>query len=364
MKFIVERAALAAAADAVCPTGRSTVIPVLGCVLITASEAGLHLAATDMEMEARSNVKAEGAQPGAVCVDAARFRAFAKNAREGSLIEGELSESRLVLRAGRAKASFFVIEASDFPQITFGDGAREFTMSGAELARLLDETSFAAAVESSRIHLCGVFIEAAGDLYAVATNAHVLSARRTALPAGAKGMPSIILPTNAARAIASLCSAAGTVTVSVSDRLFRVSSGDATITTKLIDAPYPEWRRFIPNRSETPAVAVRKDLEAAVRTASISADTMKDRARPLRLEFYTRELVIGGNGEVSDTQDVVTIAYGGDAQKVLVNTAYLAAVVDHIDAEAIEFHPNGESAPWLICAEGVLDEFSIIVPRR
>lgn len=365
MKFAVERSALARLTDIVCPAamGGGT-IPVLDCALLSASDGSLRLAATDMDLEVRDAADANITADGSLCVDAAHLRAFAKSARSGSQIEGEHTDGRLTLRAGRARAAFATIEAGDFPVMNFAADAREFSLPSAALSRLLDETSFAAATDQSKAWLMGVLLTAADRLSAVATNTHILAARSVPLPEGADGLPPIIIPTRAAQRIAELSRGVGRVTLAATDRLLRVAASGVTLTTKLIDGQFPDWPRFVPPRSRTPALVTKADLAAAIATASISVEADKERARPLLLEFKRDELLVSGSGSSGEASDSLSIGYEGAPERVLVNAAYLLAIIRHIDCDTIEFHPNGEMGPWLICAEGNTDDISIIVPRR
>ncbi len=72
-------------------------------------------------------------------------------------------------------------------------------MSAADLKRLIEKTRFAISTEETRYYLNGIYLHAAESggkpvLRAVATDGHRLAQVELPLPAGAKGMPGVIVP--------------------------------------------------------------------------------------------------------------------------------------------------------------------------
>ena len=71
--------------------------------------------------------------------------------------------------------------------------------AAADLKRLIDKTQFAISTEETRYYLNGIYLHTAGTgkaqtLRAVATDGHRLAQVELAAPAGANGMPGIIVP--------------------------------------------------------------------------------------------------------------------------------------------------------------------------
>ena len=67
------------------------------------------------------------------------------------------------------------------------------------MKRMIDRTQFAISTGETRYYLNGIYLHAAGNakaamLRAVATDGHRLAQVEIPLPAGAKGMPGVIIP--------------------------------------------------------------------------------------------------------------------------------------------------------------------------
>ena len=105
----------------------------------------------------------------------------------------------LSIRAGRSRFTLQTLPESDFPDLAAGDMTHTFTLPAADLKRLIDKTQFAISTEETRYYLNGIYLHAAGTgktatLRAVATDGHRLAQCELPLPAGAAGMPGIIVP--------------------------------------------------------------------------------------------------------------------------------------------------------------------------
>ena len=105
----------------------------------------------------------------------------------------------LAIRAGRSRFTLQTLPESDFPDLAAGDMTHKFTLAAADLKRLIDKTQFAISTEETRYYLNGIYLHVAGaaksqTLRAVATDGHRLAQADLPVPAGAAGMPGIIVP--------------------------------------------------------------------------------------------------------------------------------------------------------------------------
>ena len=129
------------------------------------------------------------------------FYEIVRKLPEGAQVVLEASGDRAVLaiRAGRSRFTLQTLPESDFPDLAAGDMTHTFTLAAADLKRLIDKTQFAISTEETRYYLNGIYLHTAGTgkaptLRAVATDGHRLAQVELPLPAGAAGMPGVIVP--------------------------------------------------------------------------------------------------------------------------------------------------------------------------
>ena len=129
------------------------------------------------------------------------FYEIVRKLPEGSqvVLEGSGDRAVLAIRAGRSRFTLQTLPESDFPDLAAGEMTHTFTLAAADLKRLIDKTQFAISTEETRYYLNGIYLHTAGTgktptLRAVATDGHRLAQVELPLPAGAAGMPGIIVP--------------------------------------------------------------------------------------------------------------------------------------------------------------------------
>src|SRR5271165_6482120 len=200
MKVTVERAQLLKSLGHVHRVvERRNTIPILGNVLLRAESTQLSLKATDLDLEVMETLAAETATGGATTVPAHMFYDIVRKLPDGAqiLLEGDGDRAVLAIRAGRSRFTLQTLPESDFPDLAAGEMTHSFTLTAAELKRLIDKTQFAISTEETRYYLNGIYLHPAGSakaLRAVATDGHRLAQFELPLPAGASGMPGIIVP--------------------------------------------------------------------------------------------------------------------------------------------------------------------------
>ena len=198
----------------------------------------------------------------------------------------------LAIRAGRSRFTLQTLPESDFPDLAAGDMTHKFTLAAADLKRLIDKTQFAISTEETRYYLNGIYLHAAGTgkaatLRAVATDGHRLAQVDLPLPAGAAGMPGVIVPRKTVGEVQRLIEdSEAEVAIELSPAKIRFTIGDVVLTSKLIDGTFPDYGRVIPAGNDKELVVDKKDFEAAVdRVSTVSSE----RGRAVKLSLSARQ---------------------------------------------------------------------------
>jgi DNA polymerase III, beta subunit (EC 2.7.7.7) len=237
---------------------RRNTIPILSNLLLSASENGLRLKATDLDIEVVETIPADAAEPGATTVPAHTLYDIVRKLPDGAQVSLETTgDSGLVLRSGRSRFQLQTLPESDFPDITAGEMAHRFVLPAGELKRLIDKTQFAISTEETRYYLNGIYlhtIDVDGHpvLRAVATDGHRLARVDTAAPKGSVGMPGVIVPRKAVSEIQKLLEdGESEVAVELSGSKIRVATASVVLTSKLIDGTFPDYQRVIPSGNDS-----------------------------------------------------------------------------------------------------------------
>lgn len=268
------RAAISVAADLV--EDRNT-YPALGCILIEAGD-GVVVSYRGLDSSLRRPVKGSGF--GSVLLPKRVLTAFLR-AASGDVV---------TIKKGAGDSDVTLADSAGLTMaaVPMGMGApiadyvtkllmtaREFALAEGVLAHLFAMTMPFISNEETRYYLNGVCLqfEDEGDtIRATATDGHRMGSRTAGLPARFKlakdeAIPTFIIPADAVKFLSKHI-AALEVRVRITDALASFVAGGMVFTTKLIEGPFPDWRRVVPDFSHAGAVVIdqkdaRRFLSAA-----------------------------------------------------------------------------------------------------
>mgnify|MGYP001589896894 FL=1 len=216
MKVLVERDAFAdVVAAAARVVDRSSLIPILKSVLLTAADRRLMIAGTDMGARLEAGVAAEisnvTAEP-RICVPAATLNTIVSRLPKGAqvLLEWPETPKAMTIHAGRSRSILQSLPASDYPvQMDMPQDAVQFTMPGKDLAAGIAAVQFAVSNDAVRYYLCGIYMHVRNGahpeygrsnerrLVLAASNGYDAASIAFELPQGSEDIPGVILPDSA-----------------------------------------------------------------------------------------------------------------------------------------------------------------------
>jgi len=346
MKFTMERdAALRALTLATRIVERKNMIPILGHVAIAASKNRVSLAATNMDRW--MTIELGGAttlKPGSTTANATNLLAFVRATAAGTQIEVELIDEKLVMRAGRARATLLTLPVTDFPVLKAEKVSAEVLVAGDLLAHAIGQVAHAQSDEEARFYLNGIYLhDRAGRLGLVATDGYRLGLAIVEPSKPLPGnLPGIILPRAAVPELLRIATEAkqDELTLEISPNWLRVAHGDFEFSTRLVDGTFPDYERVIPRQNDCRFSAGRVAFAGAVaRCATIGDGTS---GIGLKIHKGSAELTrkVQDAGEVSDELEV---GVTGEPSQTGFNSSYMSAALDALACPDIdvEFTPGG-----------------------
>jgi DNA polymerase III subunit beta len=371
MKVTVERAALLKSLGHVHRVvERRNTIPILANVLVRAEGSKLSFKATDLDLEITETIAAEVSPGGSTTVPAHMFYEIVRKLPEGTqvVLEGSGDRAVLALRAGRSRFTLQTLPENDFPDLAAGEMTHTFTVAAADLKRLIDKTQFAISTEETRYYLNGIYLHAATTgkaqtLRAVATDGHRLAQVELALPAGAAGMPGIIVPRKTVGEVQRLIEDNDAeITIELSQGKIRFTIGDVVLTSKLIDGTFPDYARVIPSGNDKELIVDKKEFEQAVdRVSTVSSE----RGRAVKLSLSSGRLVLSvTNPDSGSATEELEVEYAAEPLDIGFNSRYLLDIASQIESEAAVLKLADPGSPTLIEDRDSKGTLYVLMPMR
>jgi DNA polymerase-3 subunit beta len=370
MKLSIDRTALLRSLSHVqSAVERRNTIPILANVLLRAEGDTLTLVTTDMDLEVTESVAAQIKAPGAITVPAVTLHDIVRKLPDTAMVDLSVDGGGSVMsvKAGRSNFRLSCLPVEDFPEIGNADMRVSFALPAAELRALIDRTKFAMSTEETRYYLNGIYMHAGDNggvavLRAVATDGHRLARFEMPLPAGAEGMPGVIVPRKTVGELRKLLDeAADTIQVSLSQSKIRFAFDHIVLTSKLIDGTFPNYEQVIPANNDKIVEVNPKLFSGAIDRVSTISDG-KSRAVKITLNGKTMTLSANSPDAGSATEDLEV--NGNDNLEIGFNAKYLLDITSQISGDGCRITLADAASPTIIQDTADPSALYVLMPLR
>jgi DNA polymerase-3 subunit beta len=353
---------------------RRNTVPILGNVLLEATESALALAATDMEVGMRTRIACEAGRPGAVTLNAHKLFEIVRETEADEVSLRSLEGDWVEIKCGRARFKMMSLDPRTFPAMPSaaekaeaGAAARtELNIGAKALTTMIDKTIFAVSPDETRYNLSGVYLEspAPETVRMAATDGHRLSLIDRPAP-GFSMNGGAILPRKGLNELRRLLDSGveGDITLCVEAQLAWVVQSNTEISMRRVEGEFPDYRGVIPKSSRY-QVGVRRDaLLAALRRAAIFSS---ERYHGIRLMLAGNSLTLSSTSpELGEASETIDIDFTGDEFSVGFNAAYLLQAATALSAESeILLGLTDEVSPGVLTTPEDSSFLYVVMPMR
>jgi DNA polymerase-3 subunit beta len=331
-------------------------IPALTGVLMEAASAGsLTMTTTDLEVSARLAIDVQVGEEGVALVPA-RLLADTVKSLSDAPVEFEADQAQARIRCAAYEGALRLLPAEDFPALQPPSGTR-IVVEAARFSEAVAQVGRAASRDEARPVLTGVLVEVSREgVTFVATDSYRLAVRD--LVATAAGEAKSIVPeralSEAGRAAQAL--EKGEIELFVDESQVSFQAGPLTLTSRLIEGEFPNYRQLLPEQYESRLTVSRQQLLEAVRRVGLLArDTS-----PIRLEFNALGVKLSSSSpDLGQAVEAVEARYEGEDITAAFNPHYLADGLSAATGESVRLEVRDGLKPGIVRGES--DEFTYLV---
>src|SRR5678809_717282 len=336
MRFTISREKLQeglAAVTASIPA--KTTLPVLANIMVEATDKGIRLSGTDLDIAVTTEVAADVETPGAITIPAKKLSEIARELPPAPVRIAAAGEQRVTLDCGRSHFKILGLPRDEFPAFPNVSFKESWRIRSGDLQKLISHTSFAVSTEESRPILNGVLWELRADrIRMVATNGHRLT--RMDLPTTGASSPAsgdLIIPPKALEQVRRLFPAEEELEIAQGDNHLGFRSPFTSVFTRLIEGPYPNYEQVIPRDNDRIAISDKVVLVIALKRMSVIAS---DQTHRIRLSFNSGLLRFSvQTPDLGEAQDELPIRFTGDQIDIGFNANYLLEILRYIPTDEV-----------------------------
>jgi len=344
---------------------RRQTLPILGNILISASDGLVHVTGTDLEVEISATSEATVEYSGETTLPARKLIDICRALPEGTEISLKVEKDKASLSGGRSRFTLGTLPASDFPTMEWREGIESVEVPQIVLKYLLDKTAFAMAHQDVRYYLNGLLMEVKPDrLVTVATDGHRLAKVEEEIALGIGAEMQIILPRKTVGELNRLLGSdtKDLVRLDISEKVFRACIDDVVLTSKLVDGRYPDYQRVIPPTPERVAYADKELLrQALLRTSILSNEKFKG----IRFSLDQGQLRLQAqNPEQDEAEEEVDVIYAQEPITVGFNVGYLIDVLNVLEGDEVEIGFQDSDSSAILRNKNQEKETFVVMPMR
>ncbi len=344
-------------------SGKNAALPILSNVLLKAESTGITLSATNLEIGISCSVRGKVEQPGSYTVQSKLLNDFIALLPD-ERIDLAFDQGALLVKTDQTQTTLKGIPSEEFPLIPTLERTNPIHVSGSLLRQAITQTIFAAAYDSSRPEISGVFFRVDGKtLVLAATDSYRLAERRIEInqPADPK---SAIVPVRALQELLRILDhETEHVELYLSDNQLLVVIGDIELVSRLIEGQYPDYEEILPKDSHTKATLPVAEFTRVIKSASLFCKTGINDVT-VSLSPSGEVTVRAANSQLGEHQTSLKGEVQGQATTVIFNYRYLLDGLANLSTDTALLQVSDAESPGLLLPTNEQPYRYLVMPIR
>jgi DNA polymerase-3 subunit beta len=323
-----------------------TPMPVLENFLFEIKDGALIVSATDLEIALKASMNIAAEANIKMVVPARLLYDVIRNLDETQIHFENSPNFKLKLKTDSGTYNISYSSHDDFPAVPAVSREKEIVISGTNLKKAIDQTSFAMSKEDMRPAMTGTLLEFnADELRFVTTDGHRL-VKYVYKNIKSDKTEQYIIPERAISVLSKLLSESD-VKIYLSKTHISFIIGELEFITRLIGEKYPAYNSVIPLENENIMKLKTPELLSSVKRmllfSSSNSKQVKFALKKDNLEISAEDIDRGSNAVENIMCD-----YKGDPMEIGFNTAYVSDVLTHVNNEEIIFKLHSPTKACII----------------
>jgi len=323
-----------------------TPMPILENFLFEINGGVLHVSATDLEIALVSSIDISADEDIKMVIPARLLYDVIRSLGDTQINFETEKNSKLRLSTDNGVYNISFSSPEDFPTIPSVPKEKSIKISGNNLKKAIDQTSFAMSKEDMRPAMTGTLLEFSDEgLRFVATDGHRL-VKYINKELQTKEEEQYIIPERAISVLSKLLDEKE-VKIYFSKTNISFHIGELEFISRLIGEKYPAYNSVIPLGNENEMKIKTAEILSTIKRMNLfstsSSKQVKFSIDSNKLEVAAEDIDHGSNAKEN-----IECTYSGDPMVIGFNTNYVHDILSHIDNEEIIFKLHSPTKACII----------------
>lgn len=326
-----------------------TTMPILECILLKTENGVMKLTASNMDLGIESIVS-DGAieEEGYVALDAKLFSDVVRNLPSETVFLESDDQFHTVIRCGKAEYKIIGKSGQDFPKLPIVKIDEPIVLSQLSLKNIIQQTSFAAAINEANKMMTGVYLEVHGNqMKMVALDGHRISIRVIELK---QSYPDhkVVIPGKSLNEINKNLSSEmnDEAQIFFTENQMIVDIENTTMVVRLIEGEYFNYEQMITDQFNTKIVVNRRDLMESINRATLLVK--EGEKKPVIVNITDDMIELMGNSAVGSMKEDIQVLKEGKDLMIGFNPRFLMDALRVIDDDEISLYLMNAKSPVFI----------------
>ena len=339
-------------------------LSILSNVLLQTDGDSLTIRATDLKVSFETRIPVSTDTPGAATVFCDKLLGVLRTFPDGNVqFVQENDEPLLITNGSTININLHSISADKFPEIAVTDESDYFPLPQKDFMDMVSQTIFAVSDDETRYFMNGVYMLKSEDRLAmVATDGRRLSYIYNIPEHQLSEFEGIIIPPKVLNLILKLGSGEGEIRLAVADKTLFAVFDNQKITSTLIEGPFPNYSRVIPENQEYEIQVKRGELMDGLKRVSLLAE---QKSKKIHLSVEGTKLTLRSEeSDIGVAEESMECRFEGPPSTFGLNHLYLSEPLKAIEEDEIclKFTEVGRAITMVSVPEAAY--FHILMPMQ
>jgi DNA polymerase-3 subunit beta len=349
--------------------GRKSNLAITSNILISASEAGVSLAVTDLETGFEGLYPAVVESNGTIAINGRKFFEIVRDFPSEDILVNEVENHWIEISNKNVEYHIVGMNPDDFPSIPAIDSEGLFEVESSAFKKMIEKSLTISSSDDKRAHITGVYLEKIETdeeklLRMVSTDGSRLSKTDyLSDDIGSLGMEaSVIVPKKGLSEVNKFLDVDGTVGIGVRESHLIIKKDSENIIIRLLEGEFPKYADIIKIKGGYSVRLNKNEFQMMLKRMSILSS---ENYKGVIFRFSEDKLVVTStNPDIGESKEEMEITYPGESMEMAFNPRYFIDTISVLESESILINLIDEEKPCIIEGEDEQRFVSVIMPMR